>query len=100
MAKLRRRKRRVDRFRKFAVTLFSVALLCLLASSLLIGSYNTSLTINIQKMSNEISSLKADNERLNIEISSLQNKDRVYLIAQDAGLNQNQDNIISIQGEN
>ena len=100
MAKLRRRKRKTSVLNKFAVLFFTVSLICLLGCSLFVGSYNTSLTIDIQKMSNEINSLKAENERLNIEISGLQNKDRVYVIAQDAGLYQNQDNIISIQGEN
>lgn len=99
MAKIRRRKRKVSKLWKFSVFLFSLALLSLLASSLIVGTFNTSITIDIQKMNNEIEVLKNENEKLNIEISSLQNKDRVYVIAKDAGLNQNQDNIISIQGE-
>ena len=100
MAKLRKRKRKTSKLSKFAFAFFSLALISLLACSLFVGSYNTSLTIDIQKMTNEIELLKAENEKLTIEISTLQNKDRVYVIAQDAGLNQNQDNIISIQGEN
>ena len=100
MAKLRKRKRKTSKLNRFAIILFSLSLVSLLITSLFLGSYNTSLTINIQKMNSEISSLKAENERLNIEICGLQNKDRVYVIAKDAGLNQNQNNIISIQGEN
>ena len=100
MAKLRRRKRKTSLFNKFAVLTFSLAFICFLISSLFVATYNQSLTISIQKMNNEISSLKAENERLNIQIASLENKDRVYVIAQDAGLDQIQDNVISIQGEN
>ncbi|MBR0461327.1 MAG: hypothetical protein IJJ00_01260 [Erysipelotrichaceae bacterium] len=100
MAKLRRRKRRRSLLNMGAVILVSLAFISLIISSLFLGTYNQSLTISIQNMNNEISSLKAENERLNIEIASLENKDRVYVIAQDAGLNQNQDNVISIQGEN
>ena len=51
-------------------------------------------------MTSQIASLKAENEKINIEISSLENKDRVYALASDAGLDQNQDNIVSIQGVN
>ena len=100
MAKIRRRKRRRSYLNMIAVIAVSFAFISLIISSLFIGTYNQSLTISIQKMNNEINALKAENERLNIEIASLENKDRVYVIAQDAGLDQNQDNVISIQGEN
>ncbi len=84
----------------FAVIMLTMAFISLILTSLFVGTYNQSLTISIQKMNNEIDTLKTENEKLNIEIASLENKDRVYIIAQDAGLDQNQDNVISIQGEN
>ncbi|MDO4500654.1 MAG: hypothetical protein Q4B60_05195 [Erysipelotrichaceae bacterium] len=98
MAKLRKIRRRKLRLNAFAFLFFSLSLLSLLACSLFVGTMNTSLTMKIQNMNNEISQLKAENAKLSIEICGLENKDRVYVIAQDAGLNQNQDNIISIQG--
>jgi len=99
MAKLRKRKiTKEEKLRRFAVCLFGVALLSLLASSLYVGSANTSLTIKIQKMTNQINSIKADNENLNIAIAGLQNKERVYVIALEEGLELNQENVISIQG--
>ena len=73
--------------------------LCYLASSLFIGTLNTQLTMEIQNKTNEINLLKSENRDLNIEIQSLQNKDRIYVLAQSAGLNQNQDNIVAIAGE-
>ncbi|MBR2577659.1 MAG: cell division protein FtsL [Erysipelotrichaceae bacterium] len=100
MAKIRRRKRRRNYLNMFAVIMLTLAFISLILTSLFVGTYNQSLTISIQKMNNEIDTLKSENEKLNIEIASLENKDRVYIIAQDAGLDQNQDNVISIQGEN
>ncbi len=100
MAKIRRRKRRRNYLNMFAVIMLTMAFISLILTSLFVGTYNQSLTISIQKMNNEIDTLKTENEKLNIEIASLENKDRVYIIAQDAGLDQNQDNVISIQGEN
>ena len=98
MAKIRRRKRKTNKLGRFAVLIFTLSLITLLATSLFVGTYNTNLTMEIQNMTSQIDSLKAENEKINIEISSLENKDRVYAVANDAGLDQNQDNIVSIQG--
>ena len=98
MAKIRRRKRKTNKLGRFAVLIFTLSLITLLATSLFVGTYNTNLTMEIQNMTSQIDSLKAENEKINIEISSLENKDRVYAVANDAGLDQNQDNVISIQG--
>ena len=98
MAKIRRRKRKTNKLGRFAVLIFTLSLISLLATSLFVGTYNTNLTMEIQNMTSQIASLKAENEKINIEISSLENKDRVYAVANDAGLDQNQDNVISIQG--
>ncbi len=97
MAKIVKKKKRRLSFVAKAGIFFIFSLVCLLGSRLYVGTMNTSLTIKIQKMNNEIASLKAENQNLNIEIQTLQNKERVYVIAEDAGLNQNQDNIISIR---
>ena len=96
MAKLvKRKKRRLAFVTKCSIVL-TISLVSWLVVSILVGSINTSLTIEIQKMTNEVNSLKADNQQLNIEIQTLQNKDRIYTMASDAGLAQNQDNIISL----
>ena len=52
---------------------------------------------NIQKAQNEAETLRIENQKLSIEIQTLQNKERIYTIAQDAGLEQ-QSNIVSIAG--
>ena len=100
MARMIRRKRRRLSFVSKCGVVLSISLVAWLFTSLFIGSVNTTLTIEIQSMSNEVASLKSENQQLNIDIQTLQNKDRVYTIAKDAGLNQNQDNVVSVaQGD-
>ena len=52
--------------------------------------------MKIQKMSEEAEMLKSINQTLNYEIQSLENKDRVYAVAQAAQLDQVTENIISV----
>ncbi len=96
MAKIVRRTKRRLRFEAFAFILFALAIIATLFSNLFIGSMQNSLTMQIQNMNYESETIKTENEKLSIEIQTLQNKDRVYTIAQDAGLEQNQDNVVSI----
>lgn len=96
MAKIVRRTKRRLRFEAFAFILFTLATIATLFSNLFIGSMQNSLTMQIQNMNYESETIKTENEKLSIEIQTLQNKDRVYTIAQDAGLEQNQDNVVSI----
>lgn len=83
----------------FAALLFTVALLAWLISCLVINTRNISLTMEIQKMNEEIAALKSANQTLNYEIQSLENKDRVYEVAQAADLDQVSENIISLSGD-
>lgn len=96
MAKIVRRTKRKLRFEAFAFILLALAIVTTLFSNLFIGSMQNSLTMQIQNMNYESETIKIENQKLSIEIQTLQNKDRVYTIAQDAGLEQNQDNIVSI----
>lgn len=95
MAKYKRVKRRI----KFEGVSFIVCVLACFAwllATLFIRTINTSLTMEIQSKTNEIDIIKNENKDLNIEIQTLQNKDRVYLLAQSAGLDQNQENIVAL----
>ena len=99
MEKLRKKKRKLRVVIRRTIFV-SIVLVCLLYASVLVGSINTSLSIEIQKMNAEIEDYKSENQQLNIEIQSLQNKDRIYTIASENGLVQSQDNIVSLnQGE-
>ncbi len=100
MSKIYKKKRKTNKLNQFAVMIFSFAMILYLGVSLFVGTLNTNLTMEIQNTTNKISELKAENEKINISISSLENKDRVYTMASSAGLDQNQDNLISLQGVN
>lgn len=96
MARLVKKKRRRLSFLTKCSIVLTISLMSWLFVSIFVGSINTSLTIDIQKMAVEVDTLKVENQKLNIEIQTLQNKDRIYTMAADAGLEQNQDNIVSI----
>ena len=82
-----------------AIVIFSLSLLAWLASSLLVNTMNTRLTMKIQSVNEEMSMLKSANQSLSNEISNLENKDRIYAAAAAANLDQLTDNIISVPGE-
>lgn len=96
MAKIVKKKRRRLSFNGIAIVLFTVALISWLLTSLLVNTVNTSLTMKIQTMNEELAQLRSENQTLNYEIQSLENKDRVFEVAQAADLDQLADNIISV----
>ncbi len=99
MAKIVKMKKRRIGLKGFAILFFSFSLIAWLGATLFINTINASLTMEIQKMNDELSSLNVENQALNYEIQSLENKDRIYEVAQTANMDQVQDNIISIIGE-
>ena len=96
MAKIVKKKRRRLSLNGFAIILFGIATILWLFTSLLVNTVNTSLAMKIQTMTEEAEMLKSVNQTLNYEIQSLENKDRVYSVAQAAELDQVTDNIISV----
>lgn len=99
MAKIVKRKRRKLRLQGFAFLFFSFALIAWLGTTLFVNTCNAALTVEIQKMQDELSQLTTENQTLNYEIQTLENKDRIYEVAKTADMNQIEDNIISIIGE-
>lgn len=99
MAKLVKRKKRKIRLQGLSIIVFTISLVAWLATSLFINTINVSLTMKIQKMNDELVELTNQNQTLNIEIQTLENKDRIYEVAETANMYQNQENIISIIGE-
>ena len=78
---------------------YFIPCLCLyFLASIFLKSSNNALAIDIQAKQIEIDNLKIENQQLTIDIQALENKDRIYTIAEDQGLVQNQDNIINIKG--
>jgi len=82
-----------------SLMIFGMTLVFWLFASLLINTMNTSLTIKIQSMNDEIEMLRSENQTMSYEIQTLESKDRIYALAQAADLSQLNDNIISIQGD-
>lgn len=99
MAKIVTRKRRRLNFTGIAAVIFTVSLFVGITMNLLINTVNTSLTMKIQAMNEELVALRSANQTLSYEINNLENKDRIYAVAEAADLDQVSDNIISVAGE-
>ena len=96
MGKIRKRKLS---FISKVVAFYFIPCLCLyFLTSIFLKSSNNALSIDIQAKQIQIENLKIENQQLTIDIQSLENKDRIYTIAENQGLVQNQDNIINIKG--
>lgn len=61
-----------------------------------VGSKNINLQIDIQNKKALIKEIKEENKKLQTEIAILTSKDMIYSAAKEAGLEQNQDNVIII----
>ena len=67
-----------------------------LISSLFLRSYNNSLSLKKQSIISQINTIEVENEAINIAIQNLSTRDRVVAIANENGLNLDQNNIITI----
>lgn len=99
MAKIVKRKRRKININGFAIILFTFSLCAWLISSLLINTINTSLAMKIQLLQEEVDALKLENQSLTYEINTLENKERIYALAQEAHLSLDSNNIIAVAGD-
>ncbi|MDO5439111.1 MAG: hypothetical protein Q4F09_03675 [Erysipelotrichaceae bacterium] len=99
MARIVKTQKRKIHFEGFAFFAFAFAVILTIFSNLFLRSSNASLMIKIQDMNRQCDVLRADNQRLTIEIQSLQNRDRIFTIAENAGLTQINDNIVSVSGD-
>ena len=86
-------------FTGIVAVIFTVSLFVGITMNLLINTVNTSLTMKIQAMNEELVALRSANQTLSYEINNLENKDRIYAVAEAADLDQVSDNIISVTGE-
>ena len=96
MARIVKKKRRRLSMNGIAIIAFALSLLFWLGSCLIVNTVNTSLTMKIQTMNEELAVLKNQNQSLTYEISSLGNKERIYAAAEAGQLDQVSENIISI----
>ena len=96
---VKKKKRRRLNLLGIGTVLFTLAVLSWLATSLFVNTMNTALTMKIQQLNTELAQLKNENQTINIEIQNLENKDRVYALAQSANMERNLANVVSVSGE-
>lgn len=96
MAKIIKRKKRRFNLKNFTALVFMFAVLCSLASSLFLRSYNNSLSVQIQRVGVQVASIEEENASYRVQIQTLSSRDRVTSIAEDSGLEMNQDNITTV----
>lgn len=95
MAKLVKKKKKL-RLEGFAAALFFIAAVFSVSSSLFLRTYNNSLSAQKQSIGRQISALQTENDALKVQVQSLSTRDRVTDIAQQDGMAQNQNNIVTI----
>ncbi len=92
-------KKRRLKIEGLAVLLFSTAICGVLFTSLFVRAQKNSLIIQIEDIQAECTSLKEANHQLDIQIQNLVSKDRIYEIAANNGLSQNENNVINVDGD-
>lgn len=90
------KKRRKLRLGSFSFFLFLLSCTFYLCSALFLRSYNNSLSSQKQSIEAQISELKVQNDAVSVEVSSLNNRDRITSMAADDGLTLDQENIVTI----
>lgn len=84
----------------FAFLFFGLSLTIYLVCSLFVRSINNNLSAKKQSIESEIAALVNDNDAILVSIQKLSSRERVVAIAADAGLELNQENIVTIsEGE-
>ena len=98
MAKIVKRKvqKRKMRIEGVAFLLLAIALCSVLFSSLFIRTQKNHLTMQIEDINAECATLTEANDQLNVEIQNLISKDRVYEIASNNGLTQDDTTVINV----
>ena len=93
IVKVKQQKRGINKFVKFFVVF---ALFASLFSNLVIKNVNNSLTIQLEDITRQSVKLKQDNDTLTLEIQGLISKDRVYDVAEEAGLVRQESNVKNV----
>ena len=94
--KIRKVKKQKD-YLSVAIFTFVVAIGLSLYTNLVIGCKIVSLKYEIQTNQNKIQQLKDENDKITIQISDLENKERIYTIAQENGLTMDQENVLWVK---
>ena len=65
-----------------------------IVSILVLSIITNQLTVSIQATENRIEELRSENNALRIDIQELQNKDRIYTIANEEGMIQQNNTVV------
>ena len=65
-----------------------------IVSILVLSIITNQLTVSIQATENRIEELRSENNALRIDIQGLQNKDRIYTIANEEGMIQQNNTVV------
>ena len=86
---VKRKKRKV-----WPVILLISLLVFRIVSILVLSIITNQLTVSIQATENRIEELRSENNALRIDIQGLQNKDRIYTIANEEGMIQQNNTVV------
>ena len=86
---VKRKKRKV-----WPVILLISLLVFRIVSILVLSIITNQLTVSIQAKENRIEELRSENNALRIDIQGLQNKDRIYTIANEEGMIQQNNTVV------
>jgi len=96
MAKKKVIKKKVHRWRAWVLTIFMIAVILQLASAIFLRSYQTTLSVQIQKTERKVAQLSVENESLNVDIQRLSNYNRIVTMASELGYSAENQNVITI----
>lgn len=96
MAKKTSIKKKVYRWRVWVMYLFVIAITLQIGSAIFIRSYQSSLSVQIQKKEAQVAQLSSENESLNVDIQRLGNYNRIVAMASEEGYSSVNQNVITI----
>jgi cell division protein FtsL len=96
MAKKTSIRKKVYRWRVWVVYLFMIAITLQIGSAILLRSYQSSLSVQIQQTEQKIAAMSSENESLNVDIQRLGNYNRIVAIASEEGYSSVNQNVITV----
>lgn len=96
MAKKKTLKKKVHRWRAWVLTLFMISIALQLTSAIILRSYQTNLSVQIQRTERKVAQLQVENESLNVDIQRLSNYNRIVTMASEHGYTAENQNVITV----
>lgn len=97
MAKYKKVPRRKFNYNSIIVLIFILSFFGFIYSNVFVKTNNVNLNISIQEINSEIAQTKIVNESLALEIQELATYDNISEVAKEAGLTNQQNNIVSLR---